>query len=64
MIVKDVMLSVAKTIVLSGPSGFLGSRVLDQLLLFHEQRKLANLPTGQIILLSSSPGTLSSLTLI
>lgn len=58
MPMQNILATNAKKIVMSGPSGFLGSRVLDQLLQLHELRKLNNVPPGQIILLSSSPGTL------
>ena len=45
-----------KRIVLSGPSGFLGSHVLDSILDVHEVRKANNVHPGEVILLSSSPG--------
>ena len=47
-----------KRVVLSGPSGFLGSRVLDLLLQAHEHRINDGLDPGEVILLSSSPGRL------
>jgi hypothetical protein len=47
-----------KTILLSGPSGFLGSRVLTSILEAHEMRKQAGVRSGEVILLSSSPGKL------
>jgi hypothetical protein len=47
-----------KKIVLSGPSGFIGSRVLDSILLIHGHRKSFGLPPGELILLSYSPGKL------
>ena len=47
-----------KRVVLSGPSGFLGSRVLDLLLQAHDHRINAGLDPGEVILLSSSPGRL------
>ncbi|CAM9160333.1 unnamed protein product, partial [Ectocarpus fasciculatus] len=47
-----------KRIVLSGPSGFLGSRVLDSILAGHAYRKEENLPPGEVVLMSSSPGNL------
>lgn len=50
--------SPAKKIMLSGPSGFLGSRVLDSILQVHNYRKKQGLDPGEIILLSSSPGRL------
>ena len=43
---------------LSGPSGFLGSRVLNRLLDIHRAREEHGLYPGEIILLSSSPGRL------
>ena len=47
-----------KRVVLSGPSGFLGSRVLDAILRVHALREQAGVPSGEVILLSSSPGNL------
>ena len=47
-----------KRIVLSGPSGFLGARVLKSILQVHSHRKLHGLKPGELILLSSSPGRL------
>lgn len=47
-----------KKVVLSGPSGFLGSRVLKYLLEIHDLREENGLEAGEIILLSSSPGRL------
>ena len=49
-----------KKIVLSGPSGFLGSRVLNSLLSVQAFRKKYALDPGEIILLSSGPGRLMS----
>lgn len=43
---------------LSGPSGFLGNRVLDSILKVHDFRKEQGLDPGEVILLSSSPGRL------
>jgi hypothetical protein len=48
----------SKKIMLSGPSGFLGSRVLDSILQVHQLRKDNCLDPGEVILLSSSPGRL------
>lgn len=45
-----------KKVVLSGPSGFLGSRVLDLLLQTHQLRMDNGLDPGEVIVLSSSPG--------
>jgi hypothetical protein len=45
-----------KRVVLSGPSGFLGTHVLDSLLEVHQLRKENGLEPGEITLLSSSPG--------
>lgn len=47
-----------KKVILSGPSGFLGTHVLDSILDVHEARKKNNLETGEVILLSSSPGNM------
>lgn len=49
-----------KRVCLSGPSGFLGSRVFEHTLQIHELRRQYGLETGEIILLSSSPGRLMS----
>ena len=43
--------------VLSGPSGFLGTRVLDGLVDAMSARMHAGLAPGSIVLLSSSPGS-------
>jgi len=48
----------AKKIVLSGPSGFLGSRVLEAILEAHALRKEQGLEPGEVILLSGGPGRL------
>ena len=45
---------------MSGPSGFLGSRVFEHTLQVHELRRQHGLETGEIVLLSSSPGALMS----
>ena len=47
-----------KRIVLSGPSGFLGQRVLDCIMNVHSDRLDHGLKPGEVILLSSSPGRL------
>ena len=47
-----------KRIVLSGPSGFLGQRVLACLLKVHTDRLNHGLKPGEVVLLSSSPGRL------
>ena len=47
-----------KRIVLSGPSGFLGQRVLDCMLKVHSDRIKHGLKPGEVVLLSSSPGRL------
>lgn len=47
-----------KQIVLSGPSGFLGSRVLDSILDVQQIRKNHNLEPGEVILLSANPGNM------
>eukprot|EP00741_Cyanophora_paradoxa_P005674 tig00000903_g5501.t1 len=47
-----------KKIVLSGPSGFLGSRVFRAILQIHELRKHHGIEPGELILLSGSPGNL------
>eukprot|EP00959_Pyramimonas_sp_CCMP1952_P007631 159240-Pyramimonas_sp.AAC.2 len=49
-----------KQIVLSGPSGFLGSRVLESILGVHKWRKSQGMEPGETVLLSSSPGNLMS----
>ena len=54
----SLLSSSPKKIVLSGPSGFLGKRVLDSILDVHRTRKLNKLDPGEVILLSSSPGTM------
>eukprot|EP01041_Mallomonas_annulata_P011395 gene11395-23843_t len=47
-----------KRIIISGPSGFLGSRVVDYILQIHEDRIKNHLNPGEAVLLSSSPGKL------
>jgi nucleoside-diphosphate-sugar epimerase len=49
-----------KRIVLSGPSGFLGDRVLNSILSVQSHRRKYALDPGEIILLSSGPGRLMS----
>ncbi len=57
--VKDVLLnSRPKKIVLSGPSGFLGSNVFKVILEAHDIRKENGVEPGEMVLLSSSPGKL------
>mmetsp|Transcript_53173 Transcript_53173/g.106640 ORF Transcript_53173/g.106640 Transcript_53173/m.106640 type:complete len:583 (+) Transcript_53173:170-1918(+) len=48
----------AKRVVLSGPSGFLGLRVLDAILEVHDHREESGFDPGEIVLLSSSPGSM------
>ena len=48
----------AKTIVLSGPSGYVGKRVLNFLLHLQQARLEQGRSAGKIVLLSSSPGNL------
>ena len=47
-----------KRIVMSGPSGFLGRRVVDELMRLHSLRREHGLEPGTLILLSGSPGRL------
>lgn len=55
----DVMRAMPpKRIVLSGPSGFLGGRVLECILRVHKDRLNNGLNPGEVVLLSSSPGRL------
>ena len=49
-----------KQVALSGPAGFLGSRVLAALLDAHHHRRENGLEPGEVVLLSSSPGNLMS----
>jgi len=49
-----------KQIALSGPAGFLGSRVLSSILDAHDYRRSRGLEPGEVVLLSSSPGNLMS----
>lgn len=49
-----------KQIALSGPAGFLGSRVLSSILDAHDYRRSLGLEPGEVVLLSSSPGNLMS----
>lgn len=55
---EKILAAPAKSILLSGPSGFLGSRVLSSILEVHEMRKNAGVNPGEVILLSGSPGRL------
>ena len=43
---------------ISGPAGFLGSRVVDNILEVHAHRERAGQEPGELLLLSSSPGHL------
>lgn len=47
-----------KRVVLSGPSGFVGQRVLDSILEGHAFREMHGQEPGELVLLSSKPGTL------
>lgn len=47
-----------KLVVLSGPSGFLGSKVVQSILDVHDFRRRNGVDPGELILLSSSPGRL------
>ena len=49
-----------KQIALSGPAGFLGSRVLSSILDAHDHRRALGVEPGEVVLLSSSPGNLMS----
>jgi hypothetical protein len=55
---QALLQSPAKKVILSGPSGFLGSRVLDSILKVHASRKSQGLQPGEVILMSGSPGRL------
>ncbi|CAL6356973.1 unnamed protein product [Bathycoccus prasinos] len=55
---EQLLYSRPKTIALSGPAGFLGSNVVDAILDAHEFRRANGLDPGELLLLSSSPGTL------
>lgn len=55
---EAILESPPKKIILSGPSGFLGSRVLDSILDSHALRMSFKIDPGEIILMSSSPGKL------
>lgn len=52
--------AIPKQIALSGPAGFLGSRVLSSILDAHDYRRSLGLEPGEVVLLSSSPGNLMS----
>mmetsp|Transcript_10489 Transcript_10489/g.24313 ORF Transcript_10489/g.24313 Transcript_10489/m.24313 type:complete len:323 (+) Transcript_10489:127-1095(+) len=54
----EIVASRPKQIALSGPAGFLGSRVFKAILDAHAHRKACGVPPGELVLLSSSPGTL------
>lgn len=55
---KVLLESPPKRIILSGPSGFLGWRVLDSILKVHKLRIENGLKPGEIVLLSGGPGRL------
>lgn len=55
---KTLLNAEARKIVLSGPSGFVGQRVLDSVLMVHDLRCKNKLLPGEIVLPSSSPGKL------
>ena len=55
---KKVLNASPKRVVLSGPSGFVGSRVLDELILNHQMRLKYGVEPGEIVLLSANPGSL------
>jgi len=55
---EQLLYSRPKTIALSGPAGFLGSNVVDSILDAHEFRRANGVDPGELLLLSSSPGTL------
>lgn len=59
-LVEKILTGPPKQIVLSGPSGYVGQRVLSHLLEIQMLRKERQQDTGRIILLSSSPGNLMS----
>eukprot|EP01038_Epipyxis_sp_PR26KG_P005317 gene5317-7381_t len=56
--IQHILNAKPKKIVVSGPSGFLGTRVLDAILNAHEKRIKHNIDPGEILLLSASPGRL------
>ena len=55
---EQLLYSRPKTIALSGPAGFLGSNVVDSILDAHEFRRANGVDPGELLLLSSSPGSL------
>mmetsp|Transcript_33094 Transcript_33094/g.55695 ORF Transcript_33094/g.55695 Transcript_33094/m.55695 type:complete len:438 (-) Transcript_33094:240-1553(-) len=55
---RPLLESAARKIVLSGPSGFLGTHVLDSILDVHQIRIENGEEPGEVILLSSSPGNM------
>ncbi len=55
---KTLLDASARKVILSGPSGFLGSKVLDTILDVHVLRHKNGINPGEVILLSSSPGRL------
>jgi hypothetical protein len=57
-VLHNLLKAQAKTIVLSGPSGYVGKRVLNFLLHLQQARIDEGCNPGKIVLLSSSPGNL------
>ncbi len=55
---KSLLDEPPRKIVLSGPSGFLGQRVLKSVLEVHDYRRQHSLNPGELVVLSSSPGRL------
>lgn len=55
---ETILNSKAKKIVLSGPSGFLGSRVLNSIIEAQQLRIHHKQDPGEVILLSANPGNL------
>jgi hypothetical protein len=57
---EQILRAKPKMIALSGPAGFLGSRVLDAVLDAQEFRRREGVDPGEALLLSASPGNLMS----
>lgn len=55
---REILRSKPKNLVISGPSGFLGQRVVDEIIHAHQIRMSHGLAPGMLILLSGSPGKL------
>lgn len=53
-----ILLEQPKKILISGPSGFVGSRLVDTLVAIHKYRSQNGVEPGELILLSASPGKL------